>query len=73
MNTYIQNKDPETRFNIVNAFKVLDPKRKLALCDQLFHNGQTTYMKTIQLLWPAADEKDAADLEHYLRSKLRRK
>ena len=58
--------------DILSAFDKLDVQRKLVLCDQLFHSGATTYRNTVRLLWPASSENDAARLERYLRSRMKR-
>lgn len=62
----------KTQFDILNEFETLDPQRKMVLCDQLLHNGVTTYKNTVKLLWPAANSNDAVRLEKFLRARMKR-
>lgn len=53
-------------FDIIQEFANLTPRRKIMLCDHLFIEGRTTFLGTVELLWPEADENDAKKLEKFL-------
>ena len=60
-------------FNVMNAFAVLETRRKMALYDLLMHgsiDGGANFRKTVEFLWPQASHKDAMKLEAFLRQRL---
>lgn len=54
------------RFNIIEEFAGLNARRKLALCDRLYCEGQEAYRKTVRALWPQASSEDMNKLEKFL-------
>jgi hypothetical protein len=59
-------------FDIFAAFEKLETKRKLFLCDQLFHSGNHAFVSMVQKIWPMANETDSMKLERLLRNRIER-
>lgn len=60
-------------FNVMDAFAVLETKRKMGLYDLLMHgsiDGGSSFRKTVEFLWPQASHADAVKLETFLRQRL---
>ena len=53
-------------FSIIEEFAMLNAKRKVLLCDQLFSEGRMTFQNTVRLLWPEATAFDMRKLEKFL-------
>jgi len=56
------------RFNVIEEFSELTPRRKVLLCDHLFTEGRQAFYNTVELLWPQASAEDAKNLEKFLYS-----
>ncbi len=69
---YEQSKPKSAHFDIFAAFEQLETSRKLALCDQLFHEGNFAYFSMVQKFWPEANELDTLKLERLLRARIER-
>ncbi len=69
---YVPASIPSTHFDIFAAFERLDTKRKLNLCDQLFHSGNYAFVTMVQKFWPEANETDSMKLERLLRMRIDR-
>ncbi len=54
------------QLNIIEEFAVLNPRRKLLLCDHLFIKGHESFENTVKALWPQAREMDIKKLEKFL-------
>lgn len=57
-----------TRFDIIEEFSELTPRRKVLLCDHLFTEGRQAFYNTVELLWPQSRTDDAKRLEKFLYS-----
>ncbi len=57
-----------TRFEIIEEFSELTPRRKVLLCDHLFTEGRQAFYNTVELLWPQSRPDDAKRLEKFLYS-----
>ncbi len=57
-----------TRFDIIEEFSELTPRRKVLLCDHLFTEGRQAFYNTVELLWPQSGQDDAKRLEKFLYS-----
>ncbi|MGN7439118.1 MAG: hypothetical protein ACTHOO_10810 [Alcanivorax sp.] len=58
----------DSRFNVIEEFSELTPRRKVLLCDHLFTEGRQAFYNTVELLWPQASADDAKRLEKFLYS-----
>ncbi len=58
----------DSRFNVIEEFSELTPRRKVLLCDHLFTEGRQAFYNTVELLWPQASAEDAKRLEKFLYS-----
>lgn len=56
------------KFDIIEEFSELTPRRKVLLCDHLFTEGRQAFYNTIELLWPQSTKDDAVELEKFLYS-----
>lgn len=56
------------RFNIIEEFSDLTPRRKVLMCDHLFTEGRQAFYNTVELLWPQSTAEDAKRLEKFLYS-----
>ncbi len=58
--------DKKHPFNVIEAFAILSPKRKVLLCDSLFSGSQSMFRNSVKLLWPETQPIDIKKLEKFL-------
>ncbi len=56
------------KFDIIEEFSELSPRRKVLLCDHLFTEGRQSFYNTVEILWPESSHQEVKRLEKFLYS-----